>query len=236
MPTEISSDDFVSVSSSNWATAISQSQEQQLLSSKKKTFAQVVIEDQLNSQSLYKTELCRSFEETGACRYGLKCQFAHGKDELRPVLRHPKYKTEICRTFHSTGSCPYGKRCRFIHQSPDEGNMSAINVIPWSRISESGDSDSSSGDDDSAELAEITNKLAELQVEEDAKPKVVVVVEEPQNNGGKPSRAAKTKTETTKTKPPKTDEEKAKKGNKRRLAFFARLSGDSSSNAVQTGF
>ncbi|TFK23081.1 hypothetical protein FA15DRAFT_488679 [Coprinopsis marcescibilis] len=64
---------------------------------------------------LYKTELCRSWEEKGSCRYGTKCQFAHGEDELRRVQRHPKYKTEICRTFWVSGSCPYGKRCCFIH-------------------------------------------------------------------------------------------------------------------------
>ena len=46
---------------------------------------------------LYKTELCRSWEEKGSCRYGSKCQFAHGEEELRKVPRHPKYKTEICR-------------------------------------------------------------------------------------------------------------------------------------------
>lgn len=39
---------------------------------------------------LYKTELCRSWEEKGTCRYGNKCQFAHGEDELRKVPRHPK--------------------------------------------------------------------------------------------------------------------------------------------------
>lgn len=64
---------------------------------------------------LYKTELCRSWEEKGTCRYGTKCQFAHGEDELRTVSRHPKYKTEICKTFWVSGSCPYGKRCCFIH-------------------------------------------------------------------------------------------------------------------------
>ncbi|KAF7320018.1 hypothetical protein MKEN_00785800 [Mycena kentingensis (nom. inval.)] len=64
---------------------------------------------------LYKTELCRSWEEKGSCRYGGKCQFAHGEEELRNVARHPKYKTEICRTFWVSGSCPYGKRCCFIH-------------------------------------------------------------------------------------------------------------------------
>ncbi|KAL6779976.1 hypothetical protein ACKKBG_A14530 [Auxenochlorella protothecoides x Auxenochlorella symbiontica] len=68
------------------------------------------------SNPLYKTELCRSWEETGSCRYGFKCQFAHGRGELRTVQRHRKYKTEACRSFAATGHCPYGSRCRFIHK------------------------------------------------------------------------------------------------------------------------
>jgi len=76
----------------------------------------VEIEEELMKQNLFKTELCQSWMETGSCRYGPKCQYAHGKDELRPVIRHPKYKTEVCKTFSNTGQCPYGKRCRFIHQ------------------------------------------------------------------------------------------------------------------------
>jgi hypothetical protein len=84
--------------------------------------------------ALYKTELCRSFEETGHCRYGSKCQFAHGHAELRQVLRHPKYKTEICRTFWEKGNCPYGKRCCFIHNEGPGGlapsaNGSAVSLI-----------------------------------------------------------------------------------------------------------
>jgi len=77
-----------------------------------------VIEEELSKQNLYKTELCRSFGDTGTCRYGHRCQFAHGEHELRPVMRHPKYKTETCRSFYITGSCRYGTRCRFIHASP----------------------------------------------------------------------------------------------------------------------
>jgi len=73
------------------------------------------IEEELSKQNLYKTELCRSFMETGNCRYGPKCQFAHGTHEVRPVMRHPKYKTEICKKFANNGNCPYGNRCRFIH-------------------------------------------------------------------------------------------------------------------------
>jgi len=63
----------------------------------------------------YKTELCRSYAETGQCRYGVKCQFAHGADELRPLARHPRYRTELCHSFHVNGFCPYGSRCNFIH-------------------------------------------------------------------------------------------------------------------------
>jgi len=69
--------------------------------------------------NLYKTELCRSYEETGHCRYGSKCQFAHSESELRHVDRHPKYKTEMCKTFWEQGTCPYGKRCCFIHTPRD---------------------------------------------------------------------------------------------------------------------
>lgn len=51
----------------------------------------------------------------GYCRYGAKCQFAHGSQDLRPVVRHRKYKTEKCKNFEKNGVCPYGPRCRFIH-------------------------------------------------------------------------------------------------------------------------
>ncbi|KAE8585878.1 hypothetical protein XENTR_v10021490 [Xenopus tropicalis] len=70
--------------------------------------------------SRYKTELCRTFHEIGSCKYGSKCQFAHGSDELRGLNRHPKYKTELCRTYHTIGFCPYGSRCHFIHNAEEQ--------------------------------------------------------------------------------------------------------------------
>lgn len=73
-----------------------------------------------SSSSRYKTELCRSFTESGLCKYGGKCQFAHGPEELRDLNRHPKYKTELCRTFHTIGFCPYGIRCHFVHNNEEE--------------------------------------------------------------------------------------------------------------------
>lgn len=72
-------------------------------------------DSQQNSSTRYKTEMCRPFQENGVCKYGEKCQFAHGQQELRTINRHPKYKTDICRTYHSVGFCPYGPRCHFIH-------------------------------------------------------------------------------------------------------------------------
>ncbi|XP_043919026.1 mRNA decay activator protein ZFP36L1-like [Protopterus annectens] len=76
----------------------------------------------------YKTELCRTFEERGTCRYGEKCQFAHGQEELRGLSRHPKYKTELCRTYHTVGYCPYGTRCHFIHNAEEQQLVHLLTV------------------------------------------------------------------------------------------------------------
>ncbi len=77
--------------------------------------------------SRYKTEMCRPYEENGYCKYGSKCQFAHGAQELRSVARHPKYKTDLCRTYHTIGFCPYGPRCHFIHNE-DERKLGLIQM------------------------------------------------------------------------------------------------------------
>lgn len=82
------------------------------------------------NSSRYKTELCRPFEESGTCKYGDKCQFAHGGHELRTLARHPKYKTELCRTFHTAGFCPYGPRCHFIHNSDESRKSLLTNINP----------------------------------------------------------------------------------------------------------
>lgn len=81
-------------------------------------------QQQQSNSSRYKTELCRPYEENGTCKYGDKCQFAHGFHELRSLIRHPKYKTELCRTFHTIGFCPYGPRCHFVHNADEARNNS----------------------------------------------------------------------------------------------------------------
>lgn len=80
--------------------------------------------------SRYKTEMCRPFQENGSCKYGEKCQFAHGFSELRTVTRHPKYKTDLCRTYHASGFCPYGPRCHFVHNLDEASSQQLpVNVI-----------------------------------------------------------------------------------------------------------
>ena len=39
---------------------------------------------------MYKTRMCRNYMETGRCKYGRVCQFAHGMKELR------KYSLCVC--------------------------------------------------------------------------------------------------------------------------------------------
>ncbi|KAL8116699.1 uncharacterized protein LOC141668285 [Apium graveolens] len=70
-------------------------------------------------KSFYKTEICRSWEDFGSCRYGAKCQFAHGKEDLRPTRFSNRSKSEIqmCKSYSSgPGSGSYGSKCRFSHE------------------------------------------------------------------------------------------------------------------------
>merc|ERR1712050_638703 len=63
----------------------------------------------------YKTELCKNWIENNTCRYGKKCQFAHGKEELAAFTGNTeeKLRTKNCRTFYKTSHCAYGSRCMF---------------------------------------------------------------------------------------------------------------------------
>ena len=68
----------------------------------------------------YKTELCKNWIENNHCRYGKKCQFAHGHDELESARAaagmDDKLRTKNCRTFYKEKVCNYGSRCMFRHE------------------------------------------------------------------------------------------------------------------------
>ncbi|CAN6289701.1 unnamed protein product [Urochloa humidicola] len=75
------------------------------------------VEEEAYRQGAMKTELCNKWER-GACPYDRRCRFAHGMEELRPVIRHPRYKTLACQLFAAASGCPYGHRCHFRHSLP----------------------------------------------------------------------------------------------------------------------
>ncbi|KAJ8663624.1 hypothetical protein O0I10_000870 [Lichtheimia ornata] len=123
---------------------------------------------------LYKTEMCRNWNEIGHCRYGRKCRFAHGEHELRMIQRHARYKTEICRTYHRTGTCLYGVRCTFIHDeqrpSPtlpvgvDRGSMQPTSSSSSSsNSSNASDIESSSSYTSSSNASHMTSSVERLE-------------------------------------------------------------------------
>ncbi|KAI8364444.1 hypothetical protein BD560DRAFT_436780 [Blakeslea trispora] len=63
-----------------------------------------------------------------AGKYGKRCRYAHGQEELRPILRSNQYKTKICRAFHENGTCSYGIRCTFIHRADDEKTQTSNQI------------------------------------------------------------------------------------------------------------
>ncbi|XP_058731379.1 uncharacterized protein LOC131603135 isoform X2 [Vicia villosa] len=48
-----------------------------------------------SNKSLFKTEICRAWEETGNCRFNSKCQFAHIREELHPGRFPMNIKSEM---------------------------------------------------------------------------------------------------------------------------------------------
>lgn len=65
----------------------------------------------------YKTEMCKNWEKSSYCPYGVKCRFAHGKEELMAKENEsdPNYKSKDCLSFFKYGSCNFGRRCCFRH-------------------------------------------------------------------------------------------------------------------------
>ncbi|EDO14687.1 hypothetical protein Kpol_344p7 [Vanderwaltozyma polyspora DSM 70294] len=80
----------------------------------KKTTIEPELTQPLNKQ-LFKTELCKTFTTKGYCKYGNKCQFAHGLHEVKFKSRSNNYRTKPCINWTKLGYCPYGVRCCFKH-------------------------------------------------------------------------------------------------------------------------
>jgi len=71
-------------------------------------------QDLRGNESKYKSELCSWFARLGRCKYGARCNFAHGEGELRSRtlmamdragdLDKEIYRCHACLTFVSTGA------------------------------------------------------------------------------------------------------------------------------------
>ncbi|CAI7204514.1 BAD_collapsed_G0010270.mRNA.1.CDS.1 [Saccharomyces cerevisiae] len=105
---------------------------------------------QLVNKTLYKTELCESFTIKGYCKYGNKCQFAHGLNELKFKKKSNNYRTKPCINWSKLGYCPYGKRCCFkhgddkdveIYQNANDGRSkdTALTPLPTSLVPSNND-------------------------------------------------------------------------------------------------
>lgn len=94
--------------------------------------------------------MCRFFQQSKPCPLGVRCHYAHGKNELRklndtlpvtaPIITAPKidaaedqpaqgeqtvglhnYKTVMCK-YWEQGKCKYQQKCSFAHGDPEMRN------------------------------------------------------------------------------------------------------------------
>ena len=74
--------------------------------------------DKNGLKSKMKTELCTHFTQGGTCKWGEKCIYAHGMQELKEKTHvTSQYKTRLCDKYAVDGFCPYGQRCMYIHEN-----------------------------------------------------------------------------------------------------------------------
>ncbi len=66
-------------------------------------------------------EVCRTFRNTGKCRFGDDCKFEHSAGEIIiPPRREARYPTEKCPRQAETGTCSRGRFCPFYHSEEDK--------------------------------------------------------------------------------------------------------------------
>ena len=69
----------------------------------------------------YKTEICKNFQLFAKCKFGSKCCFAHGLEELRDRTQlNNSYKLKVCKNYQEIGYCKYGHRCQYVHFKENE--------------------------------------------------------------------------------------------------------------------
>jgi len=93
-------------------------------------------DDKAKNNPSYKTSLCKNYMMGMYCQFADKCQYAHGRHELREkpaavppselpeevkkklaekAKNLPGYKTKICNNFEKEGVCQYDEMCHYAH-------------------------------------------------------------------------------------------------------------------------
>ena len=87
----------------------------------------------------YKTALCEAYMKGHYCQFADRCQYAHGKHELREKPKtkpedlteeakqkllkknqqRPDYKTKMCVNIQKEGRCEFGDICNFAHSAEE---------------------------------------------------------------------------------------------------------------------
>ncbi|KAK1440301.1 hypothetical protein QVD17_06126 [Tagetes erecta] len=90
----------------------------------------------------YKTDICLSYlENSGFCRYGSKCQFAHVNKEIHPVPFSYKSVLETpCKNYSPSGTCSFGPKRRSVYHETSTPTSSTTRTI--SQIKPDGPSNS----------------------------------------------------------------------------------------------
>mmetsp|Transcript_10842 Transcript_10842/g.17993 ORF Transcript_10842/g.17993 Transcript_10842/m.17993 type:complete len:819 (-) Transcript_10842:930-3386(-) len=80
-----------------------------------------------------KTEMCRDYNKPGGCRFGDKCNYAHGEHQLKNqklmdlaaagLVDTEVYRTHVCVPWVATGACPFDQRCARLHDPRVNGTV-----------------------------------------------------------------------------------------------------------------
>jgi len=62
--------------------------------------------------------MCQHFQSEGVCKFGRRCNFAHGPEELMEAPKHNRSKFAYCREFPK-GTCKHGDWCHFAHSEAE---------------------------------------------------------------------------------------------------------------------
>merc|ERR1719273_1444237 len=83
-------------------------------------------------------DMCHMFRDTGTCRFGAKCKFTHGRNDIRKKLAKEKEGGEVpkgvCRFFFTSGKCVrYKSECPNSHPKGEKSGELGEKGLIWTK-------------------------------------------------------------------------------------------------------